>query len=121
MYQPNPYPHADAFMQGSSGASLGPGRIEVFAQQTEQVKRAPQIAESLKRMGACLDDLGSAMSALSARIDPVLRPSDVTAAGNGASAPAPVRCNVSQQIDNQADRLCMVTAALRDMLDRLEV
>lgn len=127
MPHPN-YPNADANVQGGV---LHGRRLDFvfepdysttgFAQQAEQVKRTPQIAESLKRLGACLDDMASAMGALQARIDPVLRPIDLAQAGHGASAPEPVRCDLAAQIESQCNRLCGTTALLRDILDRLEV
>lgn len=128
MYQRHPYPcPSDANVQGRiDGAErqriYGPGELDMLAAKIgAEPKRVPQVPDAIGRMSACIDDLGSAMNALAARIDPVLRPVDHTAAGHGAAVPTPVRCQAASQIDDQCDRLCFITGNLRDILDRLEV
>ena len=113
--------HGGGLLQDSRYFVGNEDRTHEVLRAAEQVKRTPQIAESLKRLGACLDDMASAMGALQARIDPVLRPIDHAQAGDSASAPEPVRCDLAAQIESQCNRLCGTTELLRDILDRLEV
>lgn len=104
------------------GAVAGAENASVIGTGLKLPERPPaQLAESLDRMESCLSDLASGMSALSARIDPVLRPQTAAAMGQNGAAPVPVRCPVAERIDAQSDFLCNITAGLRDMLDRLEV
>lgn len=104
------------------GAIPGAENARVIGACSKLPERPPaQLAESLDRMESCLSDLASGMSALSARIDPVLRPQTAAAMGQNGAATVPVRCSMAERIDAQSDFLCNITAGLRDMLDRLEV
>lgn len=91
----------------------------------EAPKRQPQVGAAIERLSMCISDLDSAMGALSARVDPVLRPdpgqTTIGHATGGAQSPAAVRCHAATTIDAETDRIYQIVIGLRDILDRLEV
>lgn len=114
-------PRREAIGAIAGAGMLMKGRAEA-AQHADQTQypetRSLGVPEAIKRLAACNDDLASAISALHARIAPVLMPaSDAT---GEALPPVPVRSPLAHEIHSEADRVYGSTCALRELLARLD-
>lgn len=122
------YDNPKAAIGGMIGVNIASGiAISRFAEQEQTIgacsQEQPQLAIAVERLHYCIQELRSAMGAMSARLDPVLNPDLRTkSAGNGierVDAPSPVRSPLAACIDSRSDDVCEITIELRMLLDRL--
>lgn len=83
--------------------------------------REPAVADAMRRLSMCVDDVASAIGALQARLGPILTPTPGNATDGEAPVPTPVRSELAHRIHAEADRAVAAAADLRDLLDALEI
>jgi hypothetical protein len=75
---------------------------------------------TLDRQRLCVMELESTVNSLVERLASVLNQSQTNATAS-AGTPTPMRCKLSESIDELSDRICAAGATLQDVLDRLAV
>lgn len=94
-------------------------------QAARSFQELPQIAKasvqsSLGFLGSCVDGLDSALGALKEKVSPVLTPTPVGESAKDGS-PSPAISIIASEIDAQARRIQALTAAIRDLTERVEL
>lgn len=95
---------------------------ELAQQRTQPAGDMSEVGTALSRLGQQVDELDSALGALSARLGPVLSPHILgKAIGGEVGSPAPVRSPLANGIHGQADRVFEAAVSIRGLLEALEI